>query len=152
MKYTQTLHLDVPPETAFAVAVDPEAQQSRFMKVEVVNETPDGVGTELRYYYQIFGMRLPGGTYKYSDYVPGKRFTWEFGSGVESLLVGGPVSSTITFQPAGDGTDMTVEPEFTNRIPVVNQVARTAMLMFWRRDLPKWKHEIEQRAKDKLAA
>jgi uncharacterized protein YndB with AHSA1/START domain len=152
MTYTQKMHVDVPPEVAFDVVVDPEAQQSRFMKVEVVKETPDGVGTELRYFYRLLGLRFPGGTYTYSEYVPGERFTWTFGNGAESLLLGGPVSSTITFEPADGGTDVTITPEFTNRIPVVNPVARQAMMLFWRRELPKWKDEIEQRAKDKLAA
>ncbi len=147
MTYTQTLHLDVPPETAFAVAVDPEAQQGRFMKVEVVKETPEGVGTELRYFYRLLGMRLPGGSYTYSDYVPGKRFTWEFSGGPETLLLGGPVTSTITFEPADGGTDMTIEPEFRDRIPVVNPIARRGLMLFWRMGLPKWKDEIEQRAK-----
>ena len=74
-QYNQTLHIDVPPEKAFAVVVDPEAQPSRFMKVEVVEETPDGVGTTARYYYQVLGRRLGGGTSRYSEYVPGERFT-----------------------------------------------------------------------------
>jgi carbon monoxide dehydrogenase subunit G len=151
-QYTQTFHVDVPPENAFAVVVDPEAQQSRFMKVEVVEETPDGVGTTLRYYYQVLGRRLGGGTYKYSEYVPGERFTWEFSGGVGMLLTGGPVSSTITFEPADGGTDVTIHPEFKTRIPVVNDLVRGIMMRTWRRGLSKWKVEIEERAKGRTAA
>ena len=127
--------------------VDPEAQQSRFMKVEVVEETPDGVGTTLRYYYQVLGRRLGGGTYRYSEYVPGERFTWEFSGGAGMLLMGGPVSSTWTFEPADGGTDVTIHPEFKTRIPVVNNLARGIMMWFWRaRSLPSLKAEIEERA------
>lgn len=145
-QYTQKFHVDVPPEKAFAVVVDPEAQQSRFMKVEVVEEAPDGVGTTLRYYYQLLGKRLGGGTYRYSEYVPGERFTWEF-SAAGMLLTGGPVSSAWTFEPAEGGTDVTIHPEFETRIPVVNDLARGIMMWFWRaRSLPAFKAAIEKRA------
>ncbi|MDR9452100.1 MAG: SRPBCC family protein [Acidimicrobiia bacterium] len=140
------MHLDVPPEKAFDVVVDPEAQQSRFMKVEVVKETPEGVGTELRYSYQVLGMRFKGGTYTYSEYVPGKRFTWDFSGGPGMRLLGGPVSSTWTFEPADGGTDLTGSPEFKTPIPVVSDLTRGIMMWFWRRSLPKWKAEIEKRA------
>jgi uncharacterized protein YndB with AHSA1/START domain len=147
-EYTETLHLDVPPEVAFATVVDPESQAGRFMKVEVVKETPDGVGTTLRYYYRMLGMRLGGGTYTYTEYVPNERFKWEFSGGPEMLLTGGPVSSTLTFEPADGGTDVTVRPEFETRIPVVNDLARGIMLWSWRnRDLPKFKAAIEKRAR-----
>lgn len=147
-QYTQTVHVDVPVEKAFDIVVDPEAQQGRFMKVEVVEETPDGVGTKLRYFYRLFGMRLPGGTYTYSEYVPGKRFTWEFSGGPETLLTGGPVSSTWTFEAADGGTDLTIQPKFETRIPVVNDLARGIMVRYWRwRDLPWFKAQIEKRAK-----
>ena len=152
-KYTQTLHIDVPPEKAFDVVVDPEAQQSRFMKVEVVKETPDGVGTTLRYYYQVVGMRLGGGTYRYSEYVPGKRFAWEFSGGPEMLLTGGPVASTWTFEPADGGTDLTIHAKFKTRIPLLNNLARGIFMWSWRtRDLPRFKAEIEKRAKAKVKA
>lgn len=147
-QYTETVHVDVPAETVFDIVVDPDAQQGRFMKVEVVEETPDGVGTTLRYFYRLFGLRLPGGTYRYSEYVPGKRFTWEFSGGPEMLLTGGPVSSTWTFEAADGGTDVTVQPEFETRIPVVNDLARGIMMRYWRwRDLPWMKAQIEKRAK-----
>ena len=146
-KYTQTLHLDLSPKEAFEIIVDPEAQQTGSMKVEVVKETPEGVGTILRYYYRLLGMRIPGGTYTYSEYVPGERFRWDFSRGLQTLLMGGPLASTFTFEAADGGTDVTIRPEFTTRIPVVNHLARRAMLRSWRKDLPKWKVEIEQRAK-----
>lgn len=147
-QYTQTFHVDVSPEKTFDVLVDPEAQQSRFMKVEVVKETPDGVGSTGRYYYQVLGMRLGGGTYTYSEYVPGQRFKWEFSGGPEMVLTGGPVSSTWTFEPVDGGTDVTVWPEFKTRIPVVNDLARGIMMWSWRtRSLPKVKADIEKRAK-----
>jgi hypothetical protein len=146
-QYTQTLHVDVPPDQAFATVVDPEAQQSRFMKVEVVEESPEGVGTTLRYFYRLLGVRWGGGTYRYSEYVPGKRFKWEFSGGPEMLLTGGPVSSTFIFEPADGGTDVTIHPEFKRRIPVVSDLARGIMMRSWRRSLPKWRAEIEKRAK-----
>jgi uncharacterized protein YndB with AHSA1/START domain len=147
-QYTETVHVDLPPKKVFAIVVDPENQAGRFMKVETVEETPDGVGTTLRYYYRLLGMDLPGGTYTYSEYVPGKRFTWEFSGGPERFLAGGPVKSTLTFEAADGGTDMTITTEFATKIPVLNPLVRGIMLWSWRnRDLPKWKALIEEKAK-----
>lgn len=146
-QYTQTLHLDVPPEAAFAAVVDPANQSGRFMKVEVVKETPDGVGTTLHYHYEVLGVRLPGKDYTYSEYVPGKRFRWEFARGFSSLVFGGPMASTFTFEAAAGGTDVMIRPEFKTLIPGLNHVARRFMLYTWRRDLDKWKDEIEKGAK-----
>ncbi len=146
--YSHTLHVDVPPEKAFAAVVDPEAQPSRFMKTEVVEETADGVGTKFRYYYRVLGKNLGGGTCTFSEYDPGRRFKWDFADGgPEMLLTGGPVSSTWIFEEADGGTDVTVRPEFETRIPVLNHLARGAMLWTWRhRTLPKVMAEIEKRA------
>ena len=147
-QFTTTFHVDVPPEKVFATVVDPESQQSRFMKVEVVKETPDGAGNTLRYYYQVLGIRLRGGTYAYSEYLPGERFKWEFSGGPEMVLTGGPVAATWTFVSADGGTDVTVCSEFKTRIPVLNHLARGIMMRSWRtRDLPRFKAEIEKRAK-----
>ena len=152
-QFNEKLHIDVPPETAFDVVVDPDAQQSRFMKVEVVNETPDSLGTTLRYHYKVAGMRLGGGTYTYSEYVPGERFTWEFSGGPEMFVMGGPVSSTWTFEAADGGTDLTIDSEFKTRIPVLNNLTRRIFMRSWRkRDLPRFKAEIEKRAKAKVEA
>ncbi len=147
-QYAATFHVDAPPERVFADIVDPDKQSGRFMKVEVVEETPDGVGTTIRYSYRLLGMRLRGGTCTYAEYVPGRRFKWEFSGGPEMLLTGGPVSSTWTFEAADGGTDVTVEPEFRTRIPGVNHLARKAMMWSWRtRDLPELVAKIEKQGK-----
>ncbi len=146
-EYTTKLNVDLPPEMVFASMVDPDYQQGRFMKVEVVEETPDGVGTTLRYFYQVLGMRLRGGTYTYSEYVPGRRFQWEFSGGPEMALTGGPVSATWTFEPADGGTEVTVRSAFRTRIPVVNHLARGVMIRLWRKELPRAVAEIEKRVK-----
>ncbi len=148
-EYTQTLHVDAPPEKAFAAVVDPEMQQGRFMKVEVVKETSEGVGTTFKYYYKVLGKRLGGGTYSFSEYVPGRRFKWEFSAGGrEMLLTGGPVASTWTFEPAEGGTDVTVRPEFETRNPVRNGLARGIMMWSFRtRSAPKFMAKVEKRAK-----
>ena len=147
-EYSTTLHVDVPPEQVFALTVDPEFQQSRFMKIEAADEAPPGVGSTLRYHYEVLGRHLASGTCTYAEFEPGRRFKWDFaGGGPETLLVGGPVSSTWIFEPAEGGTDVTVRPEFTTRIPVVNHVARRIMMWSWRkRTLPKFVAAVEKRA------
>jgi uncharacterized protein YndB with AHSA1/START domain len=144
-----TAHVDAPPEVAFAAAVDPELQSEGRLRTEVVHETPDGVGSEYRFYFKVLGMRLGRGTYTYSEYVPNQRVRMEMsGGGLAMLLTGGPAASTWIFEPADGGTDLIVRPEFKTRIPVVNQLARRMMMRSWRtRDLPQLKAEIEKRAK-----
>lgn len=144
--YTQTLHVDGAPEQVFAAVVDPEFQSTRFMKVEPAEEAPEGVGTTHRYHYRLFGIDFGGGSYEYSEYEPGRRFTWEFSTGPETLLTGGPVSSTWTFEAADGGTDVTIHPEFRTRIPVVNDIARGIMMWSWRMwSLPRFGAEIRKR-------
>lgn len=144
-----TVHVDAPPEAVFAAVLDPELQSGRSLKWEPVKETPDGVGSTFRYYYQVLGMRMGGGTFTFSEYVPNQRVKFEFSlGGGEMLLAGGPVSSLWTFEPTDGGTDLTVQPEFKMRIPVVNHLARWMMMRSWRtKDIPRLKAEIEKRAK-----
>ena len=144
-----TAHIDAQPETVFAAMLDPELQTRGSVRMEVLEETPDGVGSKFRYYFQVLGMRLGRGTYTYSEYVPGERVKLEFsGGGPLMALTGGPVTSLWIFEPADGGTDVTVKPEFKTRIPVVNQLARRMMMRSWqRRDIPRIRAEIEKRAK-----
>jgi carbon monoxide dehydrogenase subunit G len=48
-KYTTSFHVDVPPSTVFAYLKDPTTTMPGMSKVEVVHETPDGVGSVWRY-------------------------------------------------------------------------------------------------------
>jgi uncharacterized protein YndB with AHSA1/START domain len=144
-----TAHFDAPPEMVFAAMLDPELQTGNSLRMEVVEETPDGVGSKYRFYFQVLGMRFGRGTYTYAEYVSGERIKMEFsGGGPLMALTGGPVSSLWIFEPADGGTDVTVRPEFKTRIPVVNQLARRMMMRSWQtRDIPRMKAEIEKRAK-----
>lgn len=144
----ETFHIDAPPEFAFDTATDPELTAGRFLETEVVNETPEGVGSEYRYSYRVLGMRLGDGTYTYSEYVPGRRFTMQFSPGRGAALTAGMVSSTWTFEPSGDGTDLTIRPQFKTRIPMLARLVRGIMMRSFRKtDLPRLKAEIERRAR-----
>lgn len=144
-----TAHIDAPPATVFAAMLDPELQGGGSLRTEVVEETPDGVGSKFRYYFKVLGMRLGSGTYTYSEYVPEERVRMEFsGGGPLMALTGGPVASLWIFEPADGGTDVTVKPEFKTRIPLVNHLARRMMMRSWKtRDIPRMKAAIEERAK-----
>lgn len=152
-EYTQRFHIDVPPEAAFADVVDPANQQSRFMKIEVVNETSDPAKTTFRYFYRVLGIKFGGGEYSYSEYVPGQRFTWQFPvNGFEMWLIGGPVASTFTFEAADGGTDLTIRPQFKTPIPGLNHLARAIMWRSWQRSMRTFVSDIEKRATQRVHA
>ena len=62
-------------------------------------------------------------------------------------MTGGPVESTWTFESADGGTDVTIEPKFETRIPVLNQIARRVLLFTWKRQLDRFAAVVEERAK-----
>lgn len=146
-RYTVKFHVDAPPERVFAYLVDPEGglASDDDMRLELVKESPDGVGTTYRYEYRMLGMRSSG-LCVFTEYVPNERVKMEFSMGPEMLLFGGPISSEWTCRPADGGTDVIVNPTFRTTIPVVNQVGRWFMMRTWEKvSLAKAKAAIEQR-------
>lgn len=146
-RYTVKFHVDAPPERVFAYLVDPKGNMAsnEDMRMELVKESPDGVGTTYRYETKMFGLRSSG-LCVFTEYVPNERVKMEFSMGPEMLLVGGPLSSVWTCRPADGGTDVIVNPTFRTYLPVVNQVGRWFMLRSWQKaDLAKVKAEIEKR-------
>jgi carbon monoxide dehydrogenase subunit G len=139
-KYTTSFHVDVPPATAFAYMADPTTTMPGMSKMEVVHETPDGVGSVWRYEERFLGMRFRG-LYVVTEYVENKRIKIEFSGGLE---VG---EGMWTFEPAAGGTDVTIESRFRVRIPIVGPFATRLMMRSTEtRWVPILKKEIEKYA------
>jgi uncharacterized membrane protein len=105
----QTGHIDAPPDRAFALALDaariPEWNSS-VIEVKDISGSLDQVGSSYVSVLKLAGRRLDG--------------RWEV-SRVESPRVlefagtapgGGRATSKNRFEPAGDGTDLTIEIDY----------------------------------------
>jgi carbon monoxide dehydrogenase subunit G len=139
-KYTTSFHVDVPPATVFAYVKDPMSTMPGLSKVEVVHETPDGVGSVWRYEERFLGMRFTG-LFVVTEYIENERIGIEFSGGLE---VG---EAMWTFERAADGTDVTIESRFRVRIPIVGPLAMRLMMgSSDTRWVPALQREIEQYA------
>jgi carbon monoxide dehydrogenase subunit G len=140
-KYTTRFHVDVPPAMAFAYIKDPTSTMPGMSKMEVVHETPDGVGSTWRYEERFLGMRFTG-LFVVTEYIENKRIKGEFSGGLEEG------EGTWTFKRAAGGTDVTIESGFRIRIPIVGPLAgRLMMRSGQRRWIPTLQKEMEKYAR-----
>lgn len=143
--YTSTLHVDAPPEVAFSCLVDPEVlTETGGFEFTVLEKTPEGVGTRLRYENRVLGLRL-GGTLTFTEYVPNEKLTLQW-HGTERYVVG-ELRGRWTFTPEDGGTTITIRSEFDTHIPVLQSFAAWATIRSFRaQELPKMKAQMEARA------
>lgn len=139
--FTTTLHVDAPPEIAFACVVDPEAMtESRTATYTLLEQTPETTGTQIHYQHGLFG-----GTLTLTDEVPSEQVTFEW-HGPERFVTG-DLRGHWTFAPQDGGTTITIRSEFDTRLPVLHALAARAMIRSFReKELPTLKEQIETRA------
>jgi hypothetical protein len=143
--YTTTLHVDAPPEIAFACVVDPDVMtESGGFAFTYLEKTPDGPGTRIRYENRLLGLRL-GGTLTLTEYVQHEKVTLKW-HGTERFIVGG-LQGRWTFTPEDGGTTITIQSEFDTHVPILHALAATATIRSFRgRELSTLKAQIEARA------
>jgi uncharacterized protein YndB with AHSA1/START domain len=143
--FTSTVHVDVPPEVAFACLVDPTFLTATMgFRFTVLERTSEGVGTTFRYETRLLGLRL-GGTLTLTEYVPNENVTLQW-HGTERYAIG-DLRGTWMFTPDDDGTTITVRSEYDTRVPVLQPLAaRATMRSFRRSELPTVKAQMEARA------
>jgi hypothetical protein len=144
--YTSTLHVNAPPDIAFACVVDPDVMtEGGGFKYTVLEKTPDGVGTRIRYETRVLGLRL-GGTLTFTEYVPNEKVILQW-HGTERYVLGG-LRGRWTFTRQDGGTTITVRSEFDTRVPVLHALAARATIRSFRaQELPTLKAQIEARAR-----
>lgn len=143
--YTSTVHVDAPPEIAFACVVDPDVMnEGGGFEFTVLEKTPDGVGTRIRYETRVLGLRL-GGTLTFTEYVPNEKVTLQW-HGTERYVLGG-LRGRWTFTPEDGGTTITIRSEFDTRNPVLHALAAWATIRSFRaQELSTLQAQIEARA------
>jgi hypothetical protein len=143
--YTTTFHVDAPPAIAFACVIDPDVMtEGGSFDFTLLEETPEGTGTRIRYENRLVGLRL-GGTLTLTEYVTNETVTLQW-HGTERLLVGG-LRGRWTFTPEDGGTTITIRSEFDTRVPLVHALAAKAMVRSFRgEELSTLKAQIEARA------
>jgi carbon monoxide dehydrogenase subunit G len=131
----------VPPAAVFAYLKDPKTTMPALTKTEVIHEAPEDVGTAYRYEERFLGMRFTG-IFVITEHVPDKRLTIEFSGALEEGR------GTWTFEPSGEGTDVTIDSDFRLRIPILGDLAVRLMQRTnetrWLPDLTK---QIEKHAR-----
>jgi carbon monoxide dehydrogenase subunit G len=144
-KHTTSFHVDVPLEVAFAYMADPATTMPAMSKMELIHETPEHIGTVYRYEERFLGLRFTG-LFVVTEFVENERIKGEFSGGLEEG------EGLWTFEPVDSGTDVTVEPDFRVRIPVVGRLAtRLMMRAFEGTWVPALKTEMKEYAETRVA-
>jgi ligand-binding SRPBCC domain-containing protein len=143
--YTSTVHVDAPPEIAFACVVDPDVMTAGGgFRFTVLEQTNDGIGTRIRYETRLLGLRL-GGTLTFTEYVPNEMVTLHW-HGTERYVLGG-LRGRWSFTAEDGGTTITVRSEFERHVPVLHALAAWVTIRSFRtRELSALKAQIEARA------
>jgi uncharacterized protein YndB with AHSA1/START domain len=119
---TRSITIDAPVDAVFDFASDiGQLWHSKDVALKDVDIKPDGVGTSARIWSHALGFHLEGGL-EYTEVVPGQRIVAQVHFFAEKP------TWTFTFEPAGDGTKVTAEGEWTVRMPVVGRPIEAMMV------------------------
>ena len=146
-RHVRSIHIHAPVETVFDYVKEPvhfydAMPNRRRSKLRAVNVTPEGVGTT----YEWVAGHLAGfdlvAVMTRREYVVNERI-------VDSASMG-PVW-TLTVEPEGDGTSLTLAMEYSTKIPMMDKVIDA---IAWRgnRDIDAMLAEIEDEVESLIPA
>ena len=121
-KIESSVTINAPVEKVFEYASKPENHPEfwpSLIEVSNVKELPNG-GYSYDFVYKIFGMRLTG-SIKETEVVPNERLVNLSTGGIES-------KNTWLFQPEDDGTNFTIEAEYTVPVPLLGKFAEAVIV------------------------
>jgi uncharacterized protein YndB with AHSA1/START domain len=112
---TRSITIDAPVDKVFDFALDlGRLWVWKDVALTDVDIKPDGVGTSGRMHTHLLGFRVEGGV-EYTEVVPGQRIVAQVHFFAEKP------TWRFTFEPAGSGTQVTAEGEWTVKVPVVGK-------------------------------
>jgi uncharacterized protein YndB with AHSA1/START domain len=138
----QSIHIDAPPEVAFAYMTDlTNVGELNRMSYTPIHETPDRVGSSYALEYREFG--LPRRCIMViTEYVPGERVAFRASQPSDLSVV-------WRFVPADGGTDLTLEQSFRSAIPGFGPLYMRLMRLMFRVGMgPRTKARIERHAQE----
>jgi uncharacterized protein YndB with AHSA1/START domain len=121
-KLESSVTINAPVEKVFEYASKPENLPEfwpSLIEVSNVKELPNG-GYSYDFVYKIFGMRLTG-SIEETEVVPNERLVNLSTGGIESR-------NTWLFQPEDDGTNFTIEAEYTVPVPLLGKFAEAVIV------------------------
>ncbi len=124
------------------IAAEPEAVLRHIVSgvvgsMEVVHETPEGVGNVYAWTDRVLGMRLRGITV-FTEYIPSERVTMRNFSGLGEMRE----VCTVEPDPAG-GSRLTVSWDFAARVPLLGRLLVPMLVRQFEKNLPRKKAELE---------
>lgn len=119
---TRRITIGAPVDKVFDFALDiGRLWKWKDVTLTDVDIKPDGVGTSARMHTHLLGFHVQG-TVEYTEVVPGKRIVAQVHFFAEKP------TWRFTFEPADGGTRLTVEGEWTVKIPVVGKPVEGMMV------------------------
>ena len=111
-----SIRIDAPREAVSAYIDDPRNMPEWLPSLVEVREVQGaGLGQRFAWTYKMGGLHFDGKS-TVIDYVPGERSVHESNGGITSTW-------TTTLQPRSDGTELTIEVEYTVPVPVLGKLA-----------------------------
>jgi uncharacterized membrane protein len=121
-KLKQSITIDAPVEKVFAYVQDPTNLPEfwpSLLEVKDVEQLSNG-GTRFKFVYKMAGMQFTG-TSEDTEVIANQRVVNRSRGGVESTMV-------WTYQPEGEGTEVTVETEYTVPVPLLGRLAEAVIV------------------------
>lgn len=135
-RVTRTFHIVAEPEAVFSYLVDPTVM-SRVSgtTMEVVHETPEGVGNVWAWTDRMLGMRVMG-VGVFTEYVPNERVRWRLFGVVDA-------DTTWTVEPEPGGCKLVFDSDLKVRVPLLGRLLRPLMMREMEKNVRTMKAELE---------
>lgn len=143
MKLTRTMHVDAGPEEVMSVMLDSSVNPPG-MTMGPVYEAQGMDGSVYEWSFKLAGTTQKG-IMVITEYVPGKRLSSRNFGALES-------TSTMTFEPEGGGTRVTVDAESRLTIPLIGRFLDRALKRGMLKNMEWTMRQVEMRHAEREAA
>ena len=118
----KSIVIEAPAEKIFSYLIDPMNMLEfwpNMLEIKDVKKLPNG-GTSFKFVYKLAGIRLEAFS-EDIEYIPNRRTVSKVSGGIEG-------KTTFTYEPAGQGTKVTLGEEYDIPIPVIGKLAEAVIV------------------------